>query len=161
MSLSDDIFYGIRTDPGASSIICKCMGIVTVDDFNAFLNSPHKVFFFGLHRGSLMTIAWVDFIDGRNGRVHFVTFRHSYGGMNIISGLATVRYIFNSDMFDSLIGYTPTDNPLALSFNKKLGFVEIGVAPLAHYDNVKGISKDAMVTYCTRERISEVIDGIK
>lgn len=155
--LCDDIFDGIRTDPGANGVICKCMGIKTLKDFCAFLNSPNNVFFFGLLGESLMTMAWVDFIDGRNGRVHFVTFRHSYGGINITSGLATVRYIFNTGMFDSLIGYTPTDNKLALSFNRKVGFVEIGVAPLSHYDDVKRISKDAMVTYCTKERISEVI----
>jgi len=155
--LCESIFHDILDDTGARSVIKDCMGISTIEDFSVFLNDSNKMFFFAIAQHKVASMTWIDFTGERNGRVHFVVFRRAYGGINLISGLATLQYIFNTNIFDSLIGFTPTDNKLALRFNKLLGFVELGVAPLSHYDDVKRISNDAMVTYCTKDRISEVI----
>jgi hypothetical protein len=155
--LCASIFSDIVADAGARSIIVDCMGINTVESFEDFLNRESAVFFFAVIGHKVVSMVWVDYTGVRSGNIHFVVFRRAYGGLNFIAGLATLGYIFDAGLFDSLMGFTPIDNTLALRINKRLGFVELGIAPLSHYDDVKKVSKDAMVTYCTKDRISEVI----
>lgn len=150
------LWDAIRNDRGANGVFCG-MGVKSLEQFVEFMDDPLHIVAVGLSGGRPAAIVWLDCITDKTARIHFVTFRWAYGGVNMLvckEIVKTLLYINASErgfMFDCLIGFTPAFNRLAIKFAHDVGFKDVGILPLGYYDNKRGISIDAVSTYCTRQ----------
>lgn len=139
-------------------------GIRSAGELSVMLNNNRSMVFVATDKnGRVLMLSWINCICEMAGRVHFMGFKRAY--RNGVSDIAKkmLRTALNIQagrtidgktkyMFNTLIGYTPTCNKLAIRFVKSLGCMRIvGELENGCYDYSTDTPRNALVTHCTRE----------
>ena len=148
--------------------IARCMfrrsGIKSAGELSRMLNHNDNTIFIAVDKDDrVLMIGWLNCLCERTARVHFMGFQRAYRykAKNIAAKMLrtaiNIRVGNTLDgmpkyLFNTLIGYTPTNNKLAIRFVKSLGCMrEVGVIRNGCYDYDIELECDALVTHCTRE----------
>jgi len=108
-------------------------------------NFPVLVFFHDNFAG----YAWLNGLSCKRAFAHFCFFNSVWGSTETIAD-AVLDYWFampdkdGTHLFEVLVGATPEDNRLAVRFNKRMGFNQIGVIPYMEHN------KPCVISYKTR-----------
>lgn len=126
-------------------------------EFRKELLRPGCLPFAVFQNGDLAALSWLNGINGRMARTHFVIFRDFWGRQNHIGiGKHLYRYILGcrdggGHLFDCLCGVTPHTNRLAIRAALACGWRKIGALPRACFLTDRGESVDGVLTCATRE----------
>lgn len=120
---------------------------------------PGSLPFLVFWEGKEAAFCWLNSIEGRTARMHFVFFRSSWG--RIISrdiGRCMLEYLLSLKdehgfLFDVILGLTPQSNALAWKLSLDCGAVDVGIVPLGLFDSRIGHSVDARLVAITRESL--------
>lgn len=106
----------------------------------------------------ILGITWLNGFRKRSAYMHQCLFRNAWGKESPEIGKAILDQLLHlSDsrgyVFDVLIGLTPANNRLAVTWLQKVGLNIIGEIPDAAWDNKLGKSIPALISYAQREEV--------
>lgn len=134
----------------------------SVKDEAAFLRmakAPGTAFLVAHVRGRRAGVCWLNRFQGRFAQCNFFVFREFWGKDAKALGSWCLRKILSARtrdgdyLFDMLVGITPADNPAAVAFALRCGWVRRGVLPKGAFDAATGVSSPAVLTTATREEL--------
>lgn len=125
-------FYDRMVEDGTASDVFYAGDVCNKVDFMRRMKDA-ALLLVAMKEGRSIGIGWVNGIEGKLARVHFAMFRESWGESEQIGKqmIATVMDIKSGDEFaiDSLYGFTPSKNRLAVEWVKRCGGVQCGELP--------------------------------
>lgn len=135
--------------------------ITSRDEFVSALLRPGSLPYIAIDddRARIAACAWLNCIEGRMSRGHFVVFRE-YWGRKTSSQI--MRFMLHSVLhyrdgdgylFDTVLGITPASNPLAWKLILKSGGEYIGTIP--HAVSHGETTEDGIMTATTRESLEK------
>ena len=123
--------------------------LLTFPQFLEYFTTPTNFPVLVFDKDMFAGYAWLNGLEGKRGFGHFCFFKRAWGE-TLRLGNAVLDYWFampsgSEFIIHVIVGSTPTDNSLALRYNRKLGFEQIGVIPYMDH------GKPCMISFKTRE----------
>lgn len=142
--------------------------INTKEEFASLTLRPGTLPFLALRDGEPVAFTWLNSIEGRAARGHFIFFKNSYGkaksiplGNFMFSSLLSYKDA-KGYILDTLIGVTPESNQLAWRRAIDCGAKYFGRIPHLAYIAERDETEDCVVVIVTRESLgieNEVENG--
>lgn len=136
--------------------------VKTMDEFLADLCRPGSLPYAVFWQGSPAGVAWLNSVEGKSARGHFVFFSNVWGhgrarkiGRSIYEGFLG----YQDDrgyLFDVIIGITPKNNVLAWRGAVASGAQIVGTIPHGAWLHYENRCVDAVLTAATREMLGIV-----
>lgn len=123
-------------DQGLHTITWRDGELSSAWDFFRFLVLGKSLVFIVMEEDKIIGMCWLNSFHKEIACGHFIFFREVWGKKTIEAGRAVLDYWFAMEkdgrkLFKVIVGRTPADNKLAVSFIKRIGFEVLGEIP--HY----------------------------
>lgn len=157
-ALVQDIYERMRRE-GTANRVFYDGSIQSTEAFEELIFRSGTLPFLVFLRGEPAAFIWVNGVEGRAGRGHFVLFRNAWGreqsrclGRFMFAWLLT-RKDADGYLFDVIVGVTPASNALARKWVLECGAEQVGVLPSFAFMARTETTEDAIITAATRESL--------
>lgn len=161
-ALVQDIYERIRRE-GTANRVFYDGSIQSAEAFVELIFQSGTLPFLVFLRGEPAAFIWVNGVEGRAGRGHFVLFRNAWGreqsrcvGRFMFAWLLSQKDA-DGYLFDVIVGVTPASNVLARKWVLECGAEQVGVLPYFAFMARTGTTEDAIITAATRDSLRRQI----
>ncbi len=130
--------------------------IQTRDDLLSMVKSSKNFFYLVGEKGRSVGIVWLNRVEHKMARLHFLAFREVWGrsvniAKNVIINLLSIQHRNGEHYFNVLTGHIPSKNHQAICFMKKCGCTVVGEVPHLMWNEANQESEPGTIVYITRE----------
>jgi hypothetical protein len=135
---------------GLDKVVFANGGVTTPVQWMEFIKNKRNVVHIVGNEKEIEMIAWLNSFGFNYAFAHFCAFPPSWGRNTVEVGRMSLKYWFDMDVIDVVLGQVPAFNQIAIDYTKKVGMIEVGTVPGIKY------KKDGTITgsyfcYLTRE----------
>lgn len=154
--------YNLMEKEGTVQVVFSDGEINSASGFLSAMKYGTNALYFVELQNEIAGIIWLNRFKSKTCYVHFCAFQKYWGagsveiGRSAISQVLEMKNVDGDYALDTLLGLIPCNNIPAIKWLKKVGLQEIGVIPMALWNQNTEKSEDGLLLCLTREYLKEI-----
>jgi len=154
--------YNRMEKEGTAQVVFSDGEIDNVSEFLSAMKYGANALYLVELKNEIAGIIWLNRFKSKTCHVHFCAFQEYWGHGSVEIGRSAISQVIhmkNADggySLDALLGLIPCNNVQAIKWLKKVGLKEVGVIPMALWNQDVGKSEDGLLLCLTREHLKEI-----